>query len=132
MPGPFGIADLAVVVGVDLVALLQSRDLGGVDHGQVVDPVRVQLQAVVVVDGEVAQRMGRSHPGPGDQQARPDQQGRRDPVPGPHAVPPAWIRARRAAGACSTEKCGLIFRARLSWVRACALCPRANSIIPRW
>ena len=40
-----------------LEVLLQRRDLRDVDHGSEVDAVRVQVQAVVVVDAEVAQRV---------------------------------------------------------------------------
>ena len=78
----------AVAVAVDGWLALQRRQLGDVLHRGVGDVVGVEMQAVVVVDGEVAQRMGVR----GGRDAKADRRGRagegkrRDEPPAPGAA----------------------------------------------
>ncbi len=64
----FLVAHCAVAVGVHALALLEGRNLGHVDHDVEVDPIGPDRQSRVVVDREVAERMGegsRREEGPG-------------------------------------------------------------------
>ena len=53
-----GVGDLAVAVGVEVEACLEGRDLGLVDDDVEEDPVRLDADPGVVVDREVAERVG--------------------------------------------------------------------------
>ena len=53
------VGDLAVAIGVEVETRLEGRDLGLVDDDVEEDPVRLDADARVVVDREVAERMRR-------------------------------------------------------------------------
>ena len=52
-----GVGDLAVAIGVEAEARLERRDLGLVDDDVEQDPIGLDADPGVVVDGEVAERM---------------------------------------------------------------------------
>ena len=116
-------------------ALLQRRDLRDVDHGSQVDAVRVQVQAVVVVDAEVAQRVGGrlavDEEDPRQQQSD-DQDGAHDPTGQTHRPPRSSASLRPAFSACSGEKLALSRNACTSASWASATRPSAARIMPRW
>ena len=71
----FGVGDLAVAVGVEAEACLEGRDLRLVDHDVEQDPVGLDPNAGVVVDGEVAERMRRGERRDDECGAQPGQGG---------------------------------------------------------
>src|SRR5262249_19975348 len=114
--GALGVADRTVAVGVDRGPVLKGRDLGGVHDGHRRHLVRRHGQPDVLVDREVAHRMGQ-------------RQQQRD---GLHHDVPRAARARRATGASTGEKYGLSESASARSVRAAEREPRASSIMPWW
>ncbi len=94
--------------------LLQGGNLGEVHDGEVLDPVPVDRQPVVVVDAEIPQGMRGERDGDGE---------RHD-----HGVSASSSLARAAPPG---EKCGLMDSALVRWVRAAASCPSACSSSPR-
>ena len=69
------VGDLAVRVGVEVEACLEGRDLGLVDDDIEQDPVRLDAHARVVVDREVAERVGERDGGHEDGRDRRGQRG---------------------------------------------------------
>ncbi|CAM5525946.1 hypothetical protein SGLAM104S_00911 [Streptomyces glaucescens] len=110
---------------------LRRRDLG-----EVLDVLDAQVsgggdQPVVLVDGEVAQRMRAGLPG-GQQDEHTGRQGGRGEVTESHAVASRLFSAARASRAPRGEKPGSSSRARVREARASPSRPRARSIMPRW
>ena len=125
---PFGCRDGPVMVGIDRAPGLLCGDLRGVDDCVVVDRVRRHDEPVVVVDGEVSQRMracGRcrhQHQGRGGE-------GHRDRAP--HGARLSAARSARARGAQSGLNDGLSRSAAARSVRASLIRPSERSISPR-
>ena len=76
-----GVGDLAVTVGVEVESRLEGRDLRLVDDDVEEDPVGLDAQAGVVVDGEVAERVGEGRR-PARGRPRPPPPRRRGPACG--------------------------------------------------
>src|SRR5919108_550150 len=122
-----------VAVGVDLGAFLERGDLGEVQDVPHLQHLRANQDAAVRVDREVAERMRRCGPG------RPGQDGGgrhgddgQHPTDGRRGGPGTRSNPRRAFGACTGEKCGLMVSASSRKSRAWSVRPRRNAIIPAW
>jgi hypothetical protein len=93
--GRLVVADPAVVVAVDRLAGLEGGDLGHVEHVVDQQPVGLDPQAAVEVDGEVPERVGGRRGRPGRQQrgGQDDQDG--DPARDVAHRPLTWVGAGR-------------------------------------
>ncbi len=88
-----GVRDRAVAVGVDPELLLERRDLGLVHDDVEEDAVRLDPDPGVVVDREVAQRMGEGDGRQDDRQGDPDDRCARPALErhrGPSGVGRGW------------------------------------------
>ena len=117
-------------VGGEGLQPLRGGDLGPVEDRRHLDPARQQVDVVVVVDGEVAERVGLRDARRGRPQRSTGEAGDQ-PAAGPHGRPPRESSNAVARGASSGEKLGLVSRARASVARACSAIPSAASTAPR-